>query len=85
MSVQIADNPTDTIREWVHEQNGSSLWREKIGLGSIDCYRVFDEEGMPKLFLVQRFQGGGIEVYTPATESLMTDDTLVALDEWLES
>jgi len=86
MSVQTVDDSTDTIRQWVHEHNGTCLWREQIGNGRVNCYQVASEEGSPKVFLVQRYQGDtGFEVYTPATKSLRIDDTLDALDEWLES
>jgi hypothetical protein len=85
MSVQKVEDPTDPVRGWVVENGGTCLWREPVSSGRISCYRAIDEEGTPKIFLVQRFENGGFDVYLPATESIKIDDTLDALDEWLES
>jgi hypothetical protein len=85
MSFQKVEDPTDPVRRWVREHGGTCLWREPVSSGRISCYRVIDEEGRPKLFFVQRFENGGFDVYLPATESNKIDDTLDALDGWLES
>jgi len=84
MDTMIVEDPTNAIRDWVFKNDGTCLWQEQIGNGRIDCYQVKNEEGTPKVFLVQRFQGDvGYEVYTPATRSIRQDDTLAALNEWL--
>jgi hypothetical protein len=78
MSVRIVEDPINSVQEWVREHGGTCLWRESQRHGRISCYRVIDEEGTPKIFLVQEFRGSGCEVYLPATDKDMT----AALDEW---
>jgi hypothetical protein len=61
-----------------HEYGNGEYDTEEDGYPVIHMVSGIDEGGTPRVFLVQRFRDGELEVYLPATDKDMT----TALDDW---